>query len=126
MAPSIYPVLRFEDADRALSFLAEAFGFDEVAVHRDEGGSIVHATMAWEGDVLMFSGAKGAGDPFDLGPCVVYVAVDDPDAHHDRATKAGAEVVMPLTDQDYGSREYAVRDPEGNVWCFGTYRPSAG
>ena len=50
----------------------------------------------------------------------------DPDGHHDRAVAAGAELVMGLTDQDYGSREYAVRDPEGNVWCFGTYRPEAG
>jgi uncharacterized glyoxalase superfamily protein PhnB len=31
---------------------------------------------------------------------------------------------MELTDQDYGSREYAVRDAEGNVWCFGTYQPT--
>jgi uncharacterized glyoxalase superfamily protein PhnB len=30
---------------------------------------------------------------------------------------------MELTDQDYGSREYAVEDPDGNVWVFGTYRP---
>jgi len=28
-------------------------------------------------------------------------------------------------DQPYGSREYAARDPEGNVWAFGTYRPQA-
>lgn len=126
MAPSIYPVLRFADADKALAFLGEAFGFEESAVHRDEGGTIVHATMAWRGDVLMFSGSKGAGDPFDLGPSVVYVAVEDPDAHHDRAVAAGAELVMELTDQDYGSREYAVRDAEGNVWCFGTYQPTAG
>ena len=126
MAPSIYPVLRFADPDKARSFLAEAFGFEEVAVHRDGSGTIVHATMAWRGDVLMFSGNKGVGDPFDLGPCVVYVAVEDPDAHHGRAMAAGAEEVMPVTDQDYGSREYAVRDAEGNVWCFGTYRPTAG
>ena len=32
---------------------------------------------------------------------------------------------MELTDQDYGSREYAARDPEGNLWSFGTYRPDA-
>jgi uncharacterized glyoxalase superfamily protein PhnB len=51
------------------------------------------------------------------------VAVDDPDAHHARAKAAGAVIMMELTDQDYGSREYAARDPEGNVWCFGTYRP---
>jgi uncharacterized glyoxalase superfamily protein PhnB len=36
---------------------------------------------------------------------------------------AGAEVVMPLTDQDYGSRDYTARDPEGNLWSFGTYLP---
>jgi uncharacterized glyoxalase superfamily protein PhnB len=124
--PSIYPVLRFADADRALSFLSDAFGFKEVAVHRDDAGTIVHATMSWRGGVVMFSGSKGAGDTFDLGPVVVYVAVEDPDAHHDRAVSAGAEVVMELTDQDYGSREYAARDAEGNVWCFGTYQPTAG
>ena len=125
MAPSIYPVLRFTDADKALAFFGEAFGFTEVAVHRDGDGTIVHATMAWEDDLFMFSGSKGAGDPFDLGPAVIYVAVADPDAHHDRAVAAGAELVMELTDQDYGSREYAARDLEGNVWCFGTYRPEA-
>jgi uncharacterized glyoxalase superfamily protein PhnB len=31
------------------------------------------------------------------------------------------EVVRELTDQDYGSRGYAVRDLEGNHWSFGTY-----
>lgn len=36
-----------------------------------------------------------------------------------------SEVVMELTDQDYGSRDYVARDPEGNLWCFGTYRPEA-
>ena len=47
--------------------------------------------------------------------------VDDADAHHDRAVAAGADVIYPLTDQDYGSHDYAVRDAEGFVWCFGTY-----
>ena len=31
---------------------------------------------------------------------------------------------MELADQDYGSRDFAVRDPEGNIWSFGTYRPA--
>ena len=37
-----------------------------------------------------------------------------------------AEIVRELADTDYGSREYAARDLEGNVWSFGTYRPVAG
>ena len=32
-------------------------------------------------------------------------------------------VVRELSDTDYGSREFSVRDPEGNVWSFGTYEP---
>ncbi len=61
--------------------------------------------------------------PFDLGPTAIYVGLDDPDAHHDRAVAAGAEIVMGLTDQEYGSHDDAARDAEWNVWCFGTYRP---
>jgi uncharacterized glyoxalase superfamily protein PhnB len=47
------------------------------------------------------------------------------DAHHERAVGAGAEIVRALADTDYGSREYSARDPEGNVWSFGSYRPGA-
>jgi uncharacterized glyoxalase superfamily protein PhnB len=49
-------------------------------------------------------------------------AIDEVDSLHDRARDAGAEISMELTDQDYGSRDFAARDPEGNVWSFGTYR----
>jgi uncharacterized glyoxalase superfamily protein PhnB len=30
---------------------------------------------------------------------------------------------MPLRDTEYGAREYSARDPEGNLWSFGTYDP---
>ena len=55
----------------------------------------------------------------------VYVVVDDPDAHCERARAAGAAITTEVYDTDYGSREYAARDLEGNVWSFGTYRPAA-
>jgi uncharacterized glyoxalase superfamily protein PhnB len=51
--------------------------------------------------------------------------VPDVDARYERARAAGAEIVMPPQDLDYGSREFAVRDPEGNLWSFGTYDPGA-
>ena len=73
--------------------------------------------------IIMLNSRRTRRVPSAQGVTVVYVAVDDPDAHHERATAAGAEIVMPPTNMDYGSREYAARDPEGNVWSFGTYRP---
>ena len=38
------------------------------------------------------------------------------------AVAAGAEITDPLHETDYGSRDFAARDPEGNRWNFGTYR----
>jgi uncharacterized glyoxalase superfamily protein PhnB len=55
------------------------------------------------------------------GNDAVYGVCDDPDALFERATAAGAEVVRGLKDEDYGSRGFTVRDPEGNLWSFGTY-----
>jgi uncharacterized glyoxalase superfamily protein PhnB len=53
----------------------------------------------------------------------IYVVIDDTDSHYERAKAAGAEIVMEPYDQDHGSRDYAARDPEGNLWNFGTYAP---
>ncbi len=55
----------------------------------------------------------------------IYVAVDDADKLYARAKTAGATIEEELTDRDYGSREFICRDPEGNVWSFGTYWPKA-
>lgn len=121
--PSVYPVLRYDDAPGAIRFLTEAFQLERVTVHEGPDGTIVHAQLAWRTGVVML-GSRSSGDSrFETGRGVLYLAVDDPDAHHDHAVAAGAEVVMELVDQPYGSREYAALDPEGNVWSFGTYRP---
>ncbi|MGZ4246571.1 MAG: VOC family protein [Solirubrobacteraceae bacterium] len=52
--------------------------------------------------------------------------VDDPNRHRAVAGEAGATIVRELEETDYGSREYSARDPEGNLWSFGTYDPYAG
>jgi uncharacterized glyoxalase superfamily protein PhnB len=125
---SIYPVLRYQDAHAAIVFLEQAFGFQRHAVHEGDGGAVVHAELRFGDQVVMVSSAGGGNPVFDqgVGRTTVYVAVDDVDSLHDSASAAGAEIVMPPTDQDYGSRDFAARDPEGNIWSFGTYRPSLG
>ena len=58
------------------------------------------------------------------GRAWVYVAVDDPDSHYERAKAAGAEVLGEPHDAIGGrQRGNSARDPEGNLWSFGTYRP---
>ena len=50
-----------------------------------------------------------------------YVVTAAPDALFARATAAGAKVAREPHDTDYGSRDFAVTDPDGNLWSFGTY-----
>jgi uncharacterized glyoxalase superfamily protein PhnB len=124
-APRIYPTLRYDDAAAAIRFLGDAFGFSIQELTSGSDGGIDHALAAYDNGLVMVSSRRPGSGLFDHGTTCLYVAVDDPDAHHHRARAAGAEIVMELTDQPYGSREYAARDPEGNVWAFGTYRPAA-
>jgi len=49
---------------------------------------------------------------------MLYVYVDDVDAHHRRALAAGASVVLELATQPWGDRRYQVTDPEGHQWTF--------
>ncbi|MEV0809074.1 VOC family protein [Micromonospora sp. NPDC050200] len=45
----------------------------------------------------------------------ISIEVDDVDTVHERAVAAGAEIVYPLTDEDWGLRRFFVRDPNGAV-----------
>jgi uncharacterized glyoxalase superfamily protein PhnB len=127
-APSVWPCFTYRDASAAVAFLTEAFGFEARAVHtRDDDPSIVeHAELRWPlGGGVMFGTAGKDDGPFGRrtpGNDAAYVVCDDADALFARSVAAGAEVVRGLVDEDYGSRGFTVRDPEGNLWSFGTYR----
>ena len=119
--PTVFPALSYDDTQAAVDFLKEAFGAEEHSVYRTDDGNIRHAELSFGNGLVMFG--PSTGQP-KLN-AAVYVAVDDPDAHCERARAAGAEIIYELHDTDYGSREYGAKDPEGNAWYFGTYRPAA-
>ncbi|KQX84703.1 VOC family protein [Streptomyces clavifer] len=128
-APTIFPTVLYDDARAAISMLTSALGFTEEAVYEGEDGSVLHAELSC-GNGRVMLGSKGgagvfAGAMAGAGPSGVYVVVDDVDVLHARAVEHGVEILMPPTDQDYGSRDFMARDAEGNVWSFGTYAPGA-
>lgn len=122
---TVYPVLRYTDPRSAIQWLGAAFGFTVHAVHEAPDGTVAHAELVLDTGIIMI-GPRSATASASVRPAdddyAVYVAVDDLDAHHDRARSAGAEIVRPPLDTDYGSRDYVSRDLDGNVWSFGTYR----
>jgi uncharacterized glyoxalase superfamily protein PhnB len=126
-APQVWPTLRARDARTLIRFLVDAFGFEERVVYGD-GDRVDHAQLSWPpgGGIMLGSAqaADSADDDWSLRPGTfgAYVVTDDPDKLYARATSAGATVLRELHETDYGSRDFAVRDPEGNHWSFGTYR----
>lgn len=130
-APNIFPTLRYRDASAALGWLNEAFGFQKSFATPGPDGTVAHAEIGL-GPGLIMLGSAPAGSNLErsadwrTAPQSIHVAVDDVDAHYERARSAGAEITRELADNDYGSREYSARDLEGHPWHFGTYRPAGG
>jgi len=128
-APRIYPTFRYRDAPAIIDFLERAFGFKVNAKHMD-GDLVAHAQLSFGSSMIMLGSVRdddyGAlvGGP-GTGGKSTYIACDDPDTLFARAKAAGAKVIEEPVDRDYGSRDFVIADPEGNIWSFGTYWPKA-
>lgn len=125
--PQVWPTLRAIDARALIRFLVDAFGFEETAVYGPESSDQVdHAQLSWPlgGGVMLGSANRGPDDEWSLPPGTfgAYVVTDDVAGVHARAVQAGAVIVREPRKTDYGSEEFTARDPEGNLWSFGTYR----
>lgn len=114
----LYPFLAVRDTEAAYGFYAEAFGatvveqFGPVFVLEIEGCRVGVAPEAPE---------LGTPSPETVGATTVRVSlhVDDPDAVAGRAVAAGASLLFPVADQDYGLRQGRVVDPFGHHWLIG-------
>ena len=118
--PSVSPYLLYSDVDAMLPWLTRAFGLTEQMRVPGPDGKASHAEMAL-GDGLVLMGCPGPDyrNPKSLGAVTVllFVNVDDVEAHYAHAKAAGAEIVSELEDKPYG-RTYAAKDPEGHQRHF--------
>jgi uncharacterized glyoxalase superfamily protein PhnB len=129
---NIVPSLRYRDAPAMIDWLCRVLGFERHAVYEDGEGGIAHAQLRFGDGMLMLGstrddawGARFAA-PADIGDRVTqscYCIVADTDGHYARAKAAGAEIVDELHSPEHGGRAYGCRDPEGNLWWFGSYDP---
>ena len=128
--PDVYSGMRYRNAREAISWLIEAFGFEENFVVPGVGDDITHAQLRLGNSLLMLGSARddefNTKTPLDLDGAytqTLNVYVPDPDAHYSCAKAAGAQIVDPPADAPYGARGYVARDPDGYVWNFSTYYP---
>src|SRR2546426_2805983 len=134
MRGNIIPTMRYRDAAAAIDWLCRAFGFERHLVVPGEQGTITHAQLTLGNGMIMLGSARD--DEFGklqktpaqvggVGTQSPYIIVPDADAHHAPAVTAGAKVVYPLKDEDYGGRGPPWLRPGGALWEFGPNDPSA-
>ncbi len=110
---TVTPYLHPRGAPAFIEFLKQAFAAEELEVHREPPGTIVHAKIRLGGSVIEMGEAHGEWGPM---PTMFYVYVDDVDAWYRRALAAGATSMEPPALQPYGERRAAVRDALDNQW----------
>jgi PhnB protein len=116
---TITPNIIVDDAEQAVAFFKQAFGATEGYRLTLSDGKITHCEIKL-GDSIFNLGTSMEGWP--AHGLVAQIYVEDSDALFDRAVKAGATVIMPMTDMFFGSREGRVADPFGNLWTIATLR----
>jgi len=107
---TVIPELAYADVVKASAWLCEAFGFRErlrIGTHRVQLVFGDAAIVAIEGGTAEGGSTHG-----------VLVHVDDADAHHERAKRAGAQILRPPADHPFGERQYTAVDIGGHRWTF--------
>jgi PhnB protein len=116
---TIAPNIIVKSVDAVVSFYKRAFGAEEILRLSMPDGKVVHCELKF-GDSRLNLGESMEGWPEHTLLAQIFVA--DSDAIFAQAVKAGAEVLSPMADMFFGSREGRVLDPFGSTWTISTHK----
>ena len=115
-------MLNVRDGAMALDFYQRAFNAAILWQAPPEGGTVAQLSIAgaefWVHDETL---AHQNPAPPSVGGTTVrlMLLVDDPDAIYAQAIAAGAKIVSPVQDRNYGWRDGRLSDPFGHHWEIG-------
>jgi uncharacterized glyoxalase superfamily protein PhnB/catechol 2,3-dioxygenase-like lactoylglutathione lyase family enzyme len=115
---NLMPYLHPKGAPAMIEFLKQAFAAEATSIHQSPDGIVRHATIRIGASMIEMGEAHGPWQPM---PMTFMLYVDDVDAWYARAMKAeGMISITNPSNQAYGDRVGAVKDPFDNVWYIGT------
>jgi PhnB protein len=118
------PCLSLTVVAPAVEFYKKAFGAEEVLIVKNDDGSVHVAELAFEGVTFHLHqempGAMKEKAPQTVGGTTVEIGVflNDPDPLMDNALAAGARLISPMKDYEYGYRQGSFEDPFGHHWTL--------
>jgi len=113
------------DPDAALAFYKDVLGLElRNDVAREQFRWITVGSTSQPGVAIVLTNYLG-GSPADNDALAALIAkgalngvhfhTDDLDETFEKMRAAGAEIVQEPTEQSWGTRDFAVRDPSGNL-----------
>lgn len=121
----VISVVPYEDIRAGHDWLVDVLGFESGGLHELSDGTVIHGEVcAGTQRIWLHAVAGGLDTPrrTSVATSGTVVFVPDVDAHFARTKATGAEIVREPEDQEYGLRDYGVRDPEGHPWYVSTPR----
>ena len=118
----VTPHLSFADANAAIELYTRAFGAEVLAkMPAEDGKRIMHGHLVInDGPLFVMDVFPEHGHKVEIPQgFVLHLQVNDADAWHDRAVKAGCTSTMPVQLMFWGDRYGQVRDPFGILWSIG-------
>jgi len=124
---SVNSAITVREGVKMLEFYRQAFGAQELMrMPGPDGKSLMHGEIKIGDSVVMISDEQPGGcrAPLSVGTptSYLYVYVSDVDKTFNQAVKAGAKVVMPVSDMFWGDRFGQVEDPSGHRWGLATHK----
>jgi uncharacterized glyoxalase superfamily protein PhnB len=109
------PVLKVNDLQRSIQWYTDVLGFRAQGRSADDDVGEHCFVAAGDVEVLLATGAHLGGAPAFTG--TLYFRVVGVDALYAQV-KGQADIVWPLERQEYGTREFGIRDPDGYTLAF--------
>jgi len=109
---AVMPYVLMDDADAFLDFVKAVFTVEVAYESRNDNGKRGHCEIRIGGSTIMFSNST---EQWKAGTVNLFVYVENADLAFNKALGAGATVIQPLENRDYG-RSCGVEDTQGNIW----------
>lgn len=129
---TMFPALQYNDAIAAIEWLCLVLGFEKKLVVPGVNNTVIHAQLKLGAGLIMLGNSsddaygKHIKTPMELNGVNTqspFIYIEEIEAHYQEAVAQGAEILIPLREEEYGGKYYLCKDPEGYLWSIGSYDP---
>lgn len=117
---TVTPYLTVPDVHEEIDFITKAFGAEGRVYGLGSAGGFHSEYRIGDSMLMIGGGGKGSNWTGSPAPASLHLYVENVDDVYQRAVSAGATVLMPPTDHEYGERSAALQDIAGNHWYVAT------